>query len=169
MSIVYLKPENFYVTEKNELANNLPQFSLVFFTSATCHYCRGVLPAFAAAATKVAGCVFAIMDVDQNEMRVVKQSEKTTLPIAYVPLIIMYVNGIPIAVFDPDEDHPEANVALLKRFVVTTANAARAGLKLRDLNDRNGQQKVCETSIGMALCGKGPICYLKTCDAYKSK
>lgn len=171
MSVVYLQPDDFYVNQNNDLAHKLPKFSLVFFNSANCVYCKDVLPAFAAVSSTIKGCTFAMMDVYQDNMRVVRMAERTKTPIAYVPYVIMYVNGNPLAIFNPDEDNPQANYNLLKKFIVDNANAARNGRSPAIMNVAHTDNKVCATSIGMALCGgkKNRVCYLKTGDAYTNK
>jgi len=167
MSIVYLTPNDFHVTTNNEFANKFPKFSLVFFSSINCMYCKDVLPAFVHVSTTIKGCTYAIMDVDQQGMRVVKMASTTKLPIKYVPFIVMYVNGIPISVFDPDEDNVDNNYTLLKQFIVNNANAVRSGKPNGVTGTRPpSEYKVCDTSIGMAICGKKKICYLKDCEAY---
>lgn len=167
MSIVYLKPNDFYVTQTNDLAHRVPKFSLVFFSSANCVYCKDVLPAFASVSSIIKGCTFAIMDVDQGGMRIVKMSEKTKTPITYVPLVVMYVNGIPIAMFDSDEENPSANFNLLKNFVIGNARAIREGRKAGGVNMHKKDYKICDTSIGMPICGPRKVCYLKDSEAYK--
>lgn len=164
MSVVYLLPDDFHVTQNNELANRLPKFSLVFFTSANCVYCKDVLPAFVAVSSTIRGCTFALMDVDQAGMGVVRMAERTKTPITYVPYVVMYVSGIPLAVFDPDEENPSANFGRLKNFIIDHANSVRAGRKAGPLQQ---QQKTCDTSIGRAICGPRKVCYFKDCDAYK--
>lgn len=161
MSIVYLQPSAFYVSPSNDLATRIPKFSLVFFSSAKCIYCKDVLPAFINVSSVIRGCTFAIMDVDQDSRKIVKMSESTRLPITLVPFIVMYVNGNPVDVFEPDENNPAANTDLLKKFIIYNANAVKSGTK--HVSDK----KVCDTSIGMAICGK-KVCYIKDRDAYKT-
>lgn len=166
MSIVYLSPNDFYVTQTNDLAHRIPKFSLVFFSSANCIYCKDVLPAFASVSSIIKGCTFAIMDVDQGGMRIVRMSEKTKTPITYVPFVVMYVNGTPIAIFEPDEENPAANFNLLKNFIIGHANAIRSGRKVNGVKAHK-QDKICDTSIGMAICGPRKVCYLTDAEAYK--
>ena len=166
MSIVYLTPNDFYVTQSNDLAHKIPKFSLVFFSSANCVYCKDVLPAFASVSSIIKGCTFAIMDVDQGGMRIVKISERTKTPLTYVPFVVMYVNGVPIAVFDPDEENPSANFNLLKNFIISNANAIRSGRKITGVQSSR-KEKVCDTSIGMAVCGPRKVCYLTDEEAYR--
>ena len=170
MSIVYLKPEDFYVSPGNDLATRIPKFSLVFFSSASCIYCKEIMPVFLSVTSAIKGCTFAIMDVNQGGMRVVKMAEGTKTPIRYVPHVIMYANGIPIAIFDPDDD-PAANYEMLKQFIIDNAAMVRSGRTPSAVTTKNVSNKVCDTSIGMAicgskLCGSKRICYLNYESAY---
>jgi len=167
MSIVYLTPDDFYITNDNEFVHRLPNFSLVFFSSIKCEYCKDVLPAFVSMSSMIKGCTFAMMDVDQMNKRVVRMSADTKLPITYVPFVVMYVNGTPIGVFNPDENNPSRNLDLLKDFIVDNANSIKNRKSSEMTGSYLGHHKVCDTSIGMALCGK-KVCYLRDCEAYST-
>lgn len=166
MSIVHLTPNDFHITQSNDLANKIPKFSLVFFSSANCIYCKDVLPAFIDVSTRIKGCTFAIMDVDQAGMKIVKMSEHTKTPIAYVPLVIMYVKGIPLSVFDSDEENPLENSRRLEEFIIVNANAVREGKTTSGGSTSNKKNRICETSIGIAVCGPRGCRYMRESEAY---
>jgi len=165
--IVHLSPADFYVTSGNELANTIKGFSVVFFNSSTCVYCKDVFPAFNSASASIQGCTFALMNVEQDNMKVVKMSENTKNKLIFVPFIAMYANGYPIATFQPDEERPSANFELLKRFIVHTASELKSKSTTATKNSLQ-EGDVCPTSTGIALCGprSTKVCYLTESDAY---
>lgn len=171
--VVHLKPSDFFVTRNNELANNIKGFSVVFFKSDKCVYCNDVMPAFLQASSSIQGCTFAIMNVDQDNMRIVRIAEITVNPLKYVPYVVLYVNGIPATVFNPDEQNPDANAKLLKDFIVKNAALIKTGKKIElavSSSSSESKQRVCETSTGIAICGiksRGK-CYMSAEMAYKS-
>lgn len=171
--ISYLSPNDFFITSNNELSHVIQGFSVVFFTSDTCKYCHNIAPAFKAASDSIKGCTFAVMNVDQNDMQVVRMSQNTRNVLEYVPLIVMYANGQSVAIFNPDESNPVANLELLKQFVTTTASAIRSrGVDNRQITGQptpiNDNSRVCDTSTGIAICGprSKQICYLQESLAY---
>jgi hypothetical protein len=132
-------------------------------------------PAFKAASDSIKGCTFAVMNVDQNDQQIVRMSYKTHNVLEYVPLIVMYTNGVSAAIFNPDESNPIANLDLLKQFISTTAAAIRsrgtATIQSTIRSNNNDQYKVCDTSTGIAICGprSKQVCYLQEAHAYSSK
>lgn len=166
--VVHLKPSDFYVTRNNELANNIKGFSLVFFKSDKCVYCKDVFPAFMNASSTIQGCTFALMNVDQEDMQIVRISENTLNPLLYVPYVMLYVNGTPTVSFNPDEKNPSANEKLLKEFIVKNAALIKSNQKPNAAVTEQ-KYKVCNTSIGMALCGPNKKCYMTAEGAYCTK
>lgn len=170
--IVHLSPGDFYVSSKGELSHSIRDFSVVFFHSSKCEYCKDIFPAFMKVSESLSGCTFAFMNVDLNNMEIVKKSERTSNKLEYVPLVTMYANGTPVAYFNPDERNPSANVDLLKEFIVNTASMIRAGKneKTEDEWSSTTKYKAAETSIGIAICGPrcDRVCYLQESEAYKN-
>jgi Thioredoxin len=194
--ISYLSPNDFFVTSNNQLSHVIHGFCVVFFTSDKCQHCHTIAPAFKAASDAIKGCTFAVMNVDQNDMQVVRMSHRTHNRLEYVPLIVMYANGVSAAIFNPDESNPVANLELLKQFISTTAAAIRSRGNGDDhrgssssINSTsssssmsgnntvpsslkpNDQYKVCDTSTGIAICGprSKQVCYLQEANAYSNR
>lgn len=116
--LVYLTPENYSVNQSEELCNNLRGYSFVFFTSARCSYCKDVYPAFVRLSETIQGCVFGVMNVEQNNNAVVQISKRSKTPLEYVPYIILYANGRPLSQYVHDENNPQANLERMKTFLV---------------------------------------------------
>ena len=171
--ISYLSPNDFFITSNNALSHTIQGFCVVFFTSDKCKHCHNIAPAFKAASDSIKGCTFAVMNGDQNDQQIVRMSYKTRNVLEYVPLIVMYANGVSAAIFNPDESNPVANLDLLKQFISTTAAAIRSRGNANSIQSirSNDQYKVCDTSTGIAICGprSKQVCYLQEANAYSSK
>jgi hypothetical protein len=176
--IAYLTPGDFFITQTGELSHRHNSgFCVIFFSSHTCVYCKDVYPAFVAVSDAIKGCTFAIMNVDQEDMKVVRMSHKTKNALEVVPWIVMYANGNIVATFSPDESDTGANFNLLKDFIINTAAMVRSGQPVSG-EKRHGEtynsefeEKICDTSTGIAICGPKSkrVCYLVESEAYKKE
>jgi hypothetical protein len=77
-----------------------------------------------------------MMDVDQENKRIVSISQRSKTPLKYVPYMILYANGRPIAQFFPDEDNPESNYEKMRAFLVKqTAKQPQQAAEQRTIQD----------------------------------
>ena len=125
---MFLTVNDFFI-KNEELCINKPGYSFVFFISNNCRYCDDVKPYFDRLSQAIQGCNFAYMDVSQNQQQIVQMSERTKNRIEYVPLLILYVNGVRIAQYFPDEDNPQNNYQNMINFIFHHTN-----------NNKNPQQ-----------------------------
>jgi hypothetical protein len=116
--LLFLRPHDYFVNNYKELCTKLPGYSFVFFTSVDCEFCKDVEPAFFKLAETIEGCVFAIMSVDGPGRAIVEMAARTRTPFNYVPYLILYESGRPIAQFAHDEETPENNFAKMRAFLV---------------------------------------------------
>ena len=156
----YLAPNDFYITQKNDLANKITGYSLVFFRSEKCSYCTDVYPAFAQLSNQVQGCTFAMMDIDQEKKRIVDMALMTNNKLTYVPCIMFYVNGVPYSEFHPDEVNPQSNLERLKTFLIEATTEIKSGGK-KALKP----EAISSHSIGIPG-NKKRVCYLTYETAY---
>lgn len=178
--LVYLTPADFYANSMGELSARVEKYCLVFFNAPTCGFCKDLLPTFISVSEalprlSVAGdakaCKFAVMDVTQEDMHLVKLSKKTKNELKFVPLIVLYFDGTPIAAFTANEDNPKANFELLINFItgsIKNWTAVRPGVVSRPFQQVASRPGVSAHSTGAPICGpKGKLCYFKESDAYK--
>lgn len=162
--LVYLTPNDFFVTRQNQLANKIRGFSLIFFSSSNCKYCKDVMPAFVQLSGELQGCTFGLMNVDQDNQRIVNISNTTLNRLEYVPYIVLYVHGIPHSVFSSNEKNPSENYESMKKFIIDTTVSIKNGTKQISNNDNNNA--ISPYSIGIPG-NKKRICYLNYDHAYK--
>lgn len=97
MSIYYLSADEFSV-ENGRLAIALPGTALVMYTTKTCMHCIKFIPEYKMLPKRMTGITIAICDLDDNR-GISRMSQTTLTPIDKVPKIILYVNGLPKAVY----------------------------------------------------------------------
>ncbi len=123
----YLKHDNFYVNQSGDLCNKQNGYSFVMFTSANCKYCSDLYPSFLRLSQSIKGCIFATMNVDADNQRIVEMSTRSKNPLEYVPFLVLYANGIPLAQYHSDESNPESNFDHMRTFLLTHSRAPDSG------------------------------------------
>jgi thiol-disulfide isomerase/thioredoxin len=101
-SLVFLTTDDFQLIQSdkiNILKNKLRGFSLVFFYSPDCIHCKKVTPIYKELFKSLTGIYYSICNVKLCQP-LIRASHTTNTPITYVPLIILYVDGIPIQRYD---------------------------------------------------------------------
>jgi thiol-disulfide isomerase/thioredoxin len=121
-------------------------YSLVFFFTNSCGICNEVKPAFNYLSKSIRGIKFAYMDIEQNDWDVHSLSLKSRTPITYVPFLLLYINGHPIAQFFQDEEHPENNIAKMQKFLID--NTSRRQNNTTQTNQQT-QSNIPAYSIGI--------------------
>ena len=122
--MIYLHHTNYYVNDKKLLCNTLRGFSFVFFTSKNCGHCISLMPEFNNLAKMIQGCVFAKLNVEEDGQAIRLTASRSATPINYVPLLVLYANGIPIGVYQPDEHNPKSNFDKMKNFLLANTQSS---------------------------------------------
>ena len=117
--ILYLNADDFIVKkgEKGELLclnYEVQGLSLVLFYSNECQHCNKLLVKYKQLPYNINGCQFTMININKMDNRkVVQLSNKTIVPITYVPDIILYVDGIPYMRYDGSHD-----IENIKNFII---------------------------------------------------
>lgn len=156
-SLLFLTYQDFvinYTNGVNMLCTQMPGFSFVLFYSPLCHHCKIVLPEFKQLSNMINGCQFGIVNINQNGY-LIEVSHKTVTPIQFVPLMMMYFNGVPIVKYTG-----ELNLRSLNEFVINTAKQMfEEGFKFTK------EKGIPSYTIGEPLWGDGTdIAYLEYSD-----
>ena len=152
----------------NLLFNNIRHYSVVLFYATTCDYCKPYIQIFKKLPGNVAGCTFAITNIQSN-MTIVQMAKQTISPIEFVPLIIYYVDGRPFMKYNGEADGNQ-----IVEFIVDVTEKLGTNTKSKFYEDRLKQQeqdkkipeytigKPKETSarfVGDMICNDG-VCYI---------
>ena len=150
-SLIYLTPNDF--TEK--MVHGIRGTSIVLFYAGGCQYSMNVLPIFKKMPkSDIYGVQFGVMNVGFYK-EIVQKAKNSDTPIEYVPLIIMYNNGVPAVKYEG-----ELTEQGLLEFIKAKHGENSAA------NRKKGMKKdYCE---GNPLCGDENVCYLTVCE-YSTK
>jgi hypothetical protein len=171
---MFLTVNDFFI-KNDELCNKIPGYSFIFFISNNCHYCEDVKPHFDKLSQAIQGCNFAYMDVGQNQQQIVQMAKRTTNAIEYVPLLILYINGIRMAQYFPDEENPQNNYQKMINFIFYHTNKNKDQQQQQNQHHMGGaprdpQSEIPAYTIGIPgnLASKR-VCYLSFDNAYHKK
>lgn len=163
---MFLTPENFYVDREGKLCNKVPGYSFVLFSSPNCAFCKDVIPAFTKLSQMIQGCTFSTMNVEQQRQKIRDIAQQSDSPINYVPLLILYGNGRPIAQYFPDEQNPQSNLEKMKQFLVHQTSNKKQGQGQAQSSTDTGPP-VPAYSMGIPGNSQRRVCYLNFDSAYK--
>jgi hypothetical protein len=109
------------------------------------------------------------MDIEQEERLITRMSLSTLTPIKYVPLLLLYYNGIPIKEFIPDEVNVNSNVEKLNNFLMQESDNMKTLLLGGASNTTTpAQNNPVPYSAGIPGNRKR-VCYLPYETAYPSR
>jgi thioredoxin-like negative regulator of GroEL len=115
MSIFYPSSNDFYLQKQidNSVTLNCAfnHISLILFYSPQCLHCNKIIPVFKSMPQVLKGCSFAMVNVNTNR-QLITMSQQSNTPITYVPLIILYYNGVPMSIYNS-----ECDVNKIKQFI----------------------------------------------------
>ena len=149
-ALLFLKAEDFHIikNEKNQLllCNNIKDLSLVLFYGKNCKHCQILLPIFKRLPGKIAGLFIGISMVSAD---LVKLSKESHTEIEYVPLMILYLNGVPVCKYE--SEYTEESIInfimtvskqLQKRdtFIKTNKGSMQQNLNIRE-QPMNGSRR----------------------------
>lgn len=168
MSLLFLSSEDFSIRQGSNgklLCHDIQQISLVLFYSTHCVYCQQLIPIFKRIGELVPGCQIAMINVSLNK-QIISSSQQTITPIKYVPLIILYVNGIPYM-----EYTDQYNIESIRTFIVNVYKTIEQKVSFGTQQYPNqahphvhhtpGQREIPKYSIGEPLFGDDRRCYLE--------
>lgn len=169
MSLFYLNTSDFVLSQSPDgnvnLCTEINGISLILFYSPSCVHCSKLaFPLIKSMPNILRGCTYATVNIGTNK-QLIDISKGTTTPITYVPLIILYYNGLPLFKYDGD-----ANVGMLKQFIIEVSNHIR-NQNMSTLMTNNPKIKKHHKSIaiwGEPLYGDDERTYLEFEPAYNS-
>lgn len=160
-SLLFLTSQDFNVTQGTNgqlLTHQIMGFSLIMFYSPKCVHSNKLIPIFRQLPQFVAGCKFGMLNVT-NQRDIVRMSSQTIVPITYVPLIILYINGKPYMKYEGSSDINE-----IRTFILQIANSIQNQNSFSNgaIETRNELPKYG----GIPLCGEDDVSYLEYIEAY---
>lgn len=120
-----LSAREFYIKQTEngpQLHHRIPGISLILFYAKSCEFCQTLIPQYKTLPDIVQGVHFGMANVSANEMRIKQMSEATSSKITYVPLLIIYVHGVPFM-----EYRGPKNKDSIAKFVYEVAAKVNSG------------------------------------------
>lgn len=135
--------------------------TFVFFYSTNCPHCGPVKSIFNAASSQFpqGSCRFGIINVSQNP-RVIDMARSSNTPIRFVPLILAYFKGQPIAQFSSQNTLPNLVGFIRKCFSAVQSQMDSFG------ETKEEEPEIPKYALGVPYCD-GDVCYVSYDDAYK--
>jgi hypothetical protein len=167
--LLFLKYSDFHIARGMEgkvLCHRIPSFSLILFYSTVCEHCHEFLQIFKKIPGSVNNCQFGIINVSSRDGKpIVDMAKETVSPLKFVPLILLYYNGIPMIRYNGPK-----NMDIIQKFIVYTAKNIMDNNKKLLMNGNqnmrmNSKLKIPEYCVGNPLYGDDEnVCYLKEKD-----
>lgn len=163
--LLFLTSDDFSISEGTNgkiLCNSIPGFSLILFYSTQCRYCETLIPIFKKLPGTIGGCQFGMINISSNK-KCVQMSKNTISPIAYVPCIILHIDGKPFMKYNGPQDGKE-----IRRFIIEVANKVQNKQTFSKETVKHEKKGIPEYTIGVPLCGPKDkqVCYLEMDTAY---
>nr|QBK85241.1 MAG: thioredoxin [Iridovirus LCIVAC01] len=141
-------------TKGNILCHGIAGFSLILFYSTQCKHCQNLIPIFKQLPGTIQGCEFGMVNVSHNR-EILRLSENTIVPITYVPLLILYINGRPFMRYDGPHEEGE-----IRRFIVEVANKVANKQKFSEKEVKKNKRSIPAYCVGKPLYGDENKTYL---------
>lgn len=144
MSLLFLTNRDFNIKNiktGRALCSSIRGYSLVMFYSTQCgHSCKRI-PVFRSLPQRIGGCQFGMVDILAN-MDLVEISRNTVLPIEFVPLIVLYIEGVPYMVYNG-----EPTVDQISKFIMDVVHIVQKKTP-KDIPVNNAKKNPVQTSFG---------------------
>ena len=166
--LLYLSSEDFTVIQGPNgpvLSNRVKGISIVLFYSKKCVHCHSFIPIFKRIPSSVSGVSFGMVNVSQN-IELVKMAEQTILPIKYVPLIVVYVNGKPFIKYKGSNTE-QGIKNFLSEITQKLNNKQYFSQQQREMKTEKKENSIPDYCIARPKCNSEGVCYLSFDKAYK--
>jgi hypothetical protein len=109
------------------------------------------------------------MDVDQQQQKIRSIADGSSTPINFVPYLLFYVNGRPVARYVPEEQASHINFEKMKQFLIIQSQKQGNKSNTTPKAAATPQSFIPKYSIGKPICNNKNVCYLGYDSAYKKK
>lgn len=157
------------------VCNNIRGVSLILMYATKCEFCRRLIPIFKRLPGTIGGCQFGMVNIE-TERDLVRMSLNTLVPVSYVPLIVLYLNGKPFIRYDGAHEEQDIRAFLIdvttrlqtrERFAGDRAASGAANKTVP--NGKNNGRDIPAFTIGYPLFGDEDDMYKEFDEAYPGK
>jgi thioredoxin-like negative regulator of GroEL len=166
--LLFLQSGDFSIqtgTKGDILCNSIRGISLILFYSTKCEHCQALIPVFKRLPGTIGGCQFGMINVTM-EKDVVRMSSSSIMPIKYVPLIVLFVQGKPFIRYDGPHEDSE-----IRKFLVEVTSKLQTKEKFSSDKVKEGKndKEIPAYTVGHPLYGQDDVSYLEFEEAYPGK
>lgn len=166
-NLVFIQNSNFKVDEMKEgkvLTHNIQGLTFVLFYSNSCPHCKQVIQIFQELPRRIKGMKFGFVNVSQEPGIVVK-SNKSIMPIEYVPYLMFYTDGVPYVQYTG-----EYNMNKIIDFLNNVNKTIKNTKKSENFGTKKKVQLSHPCTLGIPICSLNKkMCYLDFSEAYQDK
>lgn len=152
-ALIALNHRDFFISKGvtgNLLSTRIKGLCLVLFYSNACPNCLNLIPIFKALPGTVSGCSFAAINLSVDGNRnCIAMSQQTKMPIKYVPMLILYVDGKPHMRYTG-----EGNLQMIRNFIVEVYNRLIGNTQPMMGTIKESKKHIPRYTIGHPLYGK---------------
>lgn len=151
------------------VCNNIRGISLILMYATKCEFCRRLIPIFKRLPGSIGGCQFGMVNIE-SERDLVRMSLNSLVPVSYVPLIVLYLNGKPFIRYDGA--HEEADI---RAFLIDVSNRLQTKERFSSADKANTNGKsnnnraIPAFTVGYPLYGDEDDMYKEFEEAYPGK
>lgn len=159
--IIFLTDKNFGLgagVKGKLLFNDIQGISIVLIYSTNCPVCHQIIPIFKELPNYVPGCRFAVINIDNNK-DIVAKSQLTTMPIKYVPQIIIFHNGKPFLKYT-GEKNLQTMVSFFKDTISRVQNSVNFSKQSEKKKEENSEYENGGTPYNIVCDSDSDMCYL---------
>jgi len=166
--LLFLQSGDFSIqtgTKGDILCNSIRGISLILFYSTKCEHCQALIPVFKRLPGTIGGCQFGMINVTM-EKDIVRMSASSIMPIKYVPLIVLFVQGKPFIRYDGPHEDSE-----IRKFLVEVTSKLQTKEKFSSDKVKEGKsdKEIPAYTVGHPLYGQDDVYYLEFDEAYPGK
>lgn len=160
-TLFFLNSGDFALNGEDLTCTKTDELLFVLFYSTKCQYCGPAREVFNFVASQFNrnSAKFGIINVTQNP-RVTQQSKASNTPIRYVPFLVAFFKGVPLAVFSTAFQQQN-----LVEFIKKCYSNIRE--KVDAFGSVKKEEEIPAYTVGIPYCEEG-VCYLDFNDAYAS-
>jgi thioredoxin-like negative regulator of GroEL len=122
------------------VCHNIRGVSLILMYATKCEFCRRLIPIFKRLPGTIGGCQFGMVNIE-NERELVRMSVSSLVPISYVPLIVLYVNGKPFIRYDGAHEEQA-----IREFLIDVTNRLQTRERFAARSSTGGAASAADAS-----------------------
>lgn len=150
------------------VCNNIRGISLILMYATKCEFCRRLIPIFKRLPGSIGGCQFGMVNIE-SERELVRMSVNSLVPVSYVPLIVLYLNGKPFIRYDGAHEEADIRAFLIDVSTRLQTKERFSSAEKQNANVKSNNRSIPAFTVGYPLYGDEDDMYKEFEEAYPGK